>query len=294
MKVLLALDGSAPSLVARDLVRSLPWPAATVVHLLAAYQVPIDWTGGVGTTMDWVGDVDDAIRDQVRDELRTHATPLVDSGLRVEQHVSRERAADAINALAAQIGADLIVTGSRGRGQLASMLLGSVATEVATHAACPVLVARGTTVSRLLVATDGSATADAIPQRLGKWDVFRGSRGDAVAVSVPDGPAFELMVSLYTLANEHLAALRAESAEKVRADADAMAKSLTSIGIPATAHVRSGDPANEILAAAEEHGSDLIATGSRGLSGVERLLLGSVARNVLIHARRSVLIMRGG
>lgn len=292
MKVLLALDGSAPSLVARDLVRSLPWPAATVVHLLAAYQVPIDWTGGVGSTMDWVGDVEDAIRDQFHDELRTHAAPLVDGGLTIERHVIRGRAADAINDLAAQIGADLIVTGSRGRGQLASMLLGSVATEVATHAACPVLVARGTTVSRLLVATDGSATADAIPERLGDWDLFRGSQTDAVAVSVPDDPAFELMVGLYTLGDERLAAMRAESAEKARADADAMAQRLTSIGIPATAHVRKGDPAHEILAAAEDHGSDLIVTGSRGLAGIERLLLGSVARNVLIHARRSVLIMR--
>ena len=36
MKVLLALDGSAPSLVARDLVAALTWPDGTVVHLLAA------------------------------------------------------------------------------------------------------------------------------------------------------------------------------------------------------------------------------------------------------------------
>jgi nucleotide-binding universal stress UspA family protein len=292
MKVLLALDGSAPSLVARDLVLSLPWPAETVVHVLAAYQVPMNWTGGVGSIMDWVGDVEDAIRDQVHDELRTHATPLVSSGLRVEQHVSRDRAADAINDVAAQIGADLIVTGSRGRGQLTSMLLGSVATEVATHAPCPVLVARGTTVSRLLVATDGSSAADAIPERLGEWGIFLGSRADAVAVSVPDGPAFELMVNLYTLGDERIAALRADSAEKVRLDAEAMVESLTAIGISATALVRSGDPAHEIVAAAEECGSDLIVTGSRGLGGIERLLLGSVARNVLIHARRSVLIMR--
>lgn len=294
MKVLLALDGSAPSLVARDLIVGLPWPAETVVHLLAAYQVPIDWTGGVGSTMDWVGDVEDAIRDQFHDELWTHAVPLVDGPLKIERHVIRGRAADAINDLASEIGADLIVTGSRGRGQLASMLLGSVATEVATHASCPVLVARGTTVSRLLVATDGSATANAIPERLGEWDVFRGSHADAVAVSVPDDPGFELMVGLYTLGDERLAALRTESAEKARADADAMAQRLSSIGIPATSHVKKGDPAHEILAAAEDYGSDVIVTGSRGLGALERLLLGSVARNVVIHARRSVLIMRGG
>lgn len=292
MKAILALDGSAPSLVARDLVAGLPWPADATIHMLSAYQVSVDWTGGVGSTMDWVGDVQDAIRDQLDVQLRTNAAPLVAAGLKVEQHVIRGRAANAINDLAAQIEADLIVTGSRGRGRLASMLLGSVATEVATHAPCPVLVVRRATASRLLVATDGSGSAEAIPKRLGEWDVFRGSLANAVAVSVPDDPAFELMVGLYTLGDERVAALRAESAAKARADGDAMAERLTSIGIPATAAVRNGDPAHEILAAAEDHRSDLIITGSRGLGAVERLLLGSVARNVLIHARCSVLIMR--
>lgn len=294
MKAILALDGSAPSLVARDLVVGLPWSADATIHLLAAYQVPVDWTGAVGSTMDWVGDIQDAIRDRLDEQLRAHAAALVDAGLKVEQHVIRGRAADAINDLAAEIGADLIVTGSRGRGQLASMLLGSVATEVATHAPCPVLVVRRATASRLLVATDGSESANAIPERLGAWGIFRGSEANAVAVSVPDDPAFELMVGLYTLGDERVGALRAESAAKAQTDGDSMAERLTSIGIPATADVRNGDPAHEILAAAEDHGSDLIVTGSRGLGAVERLVLGSVARNVAIHARCSVLIVRDG
>ncbi|MGQ0608278.1 MAG: universal stress protein, partial [Chloroflexota bacterium] len=75
---------------------------------------------------------------------------------------------------------------------------------------------------------------------------------------------------------------------------DAMAQRLTAIGIPTTPHLRAGNPAREILAAAGEHGTDLIVTGSRGLSGLERMVLGSVARNVQIHARCSVLIVRTG
>jgi len=294
MKAILALDGSAPSLVARDLVVGLPWPADATIHLLVSYQVPVDWTGVVGSTMDWVGDIQDAVRDRLDEQLRAHAGPLVDAGLKVEQHVIRGRAADAINDLAAEIGADLIVTGSRGRGQLASMLLGSVATEVATHAPCPALVVCLATASRLLVATDGSGSSKAIPERLGAWGIFRGSQANAVAVSVPDDPAFELMVGLYTLGDERVGALRAESAAKAQTDGEAMAERLTSIGIPATADVRNGDPAHEILAAAEDHGSDLIVIGSRGLGAVERLVLGSVARNVAIHARCSVLIVRDG
>ena len=294
MKILLALDGSPPSLVARDLVGALSWPEGTVIHLVAAYQVPIDWTGGVGSTMDWVGDVVDAIHDQLEDDLRALGGPLAERGLTVERHVVRGRAPDVINQSASELAADLIVTGSRGRGQLRSMLLGSVAAEMAAHAPCPVLVARSTHVSRLLVATDGSSNAGLIPDRLGSWGIFRGVQADVVAVAVPDGPAFELMVGLYTLGDDRLANQRRELQMRAGRDADNMTARLADVGIPTTPHVRSGDPAAEIVGAAQERGADLIVTGSRGIGGIEGLLLGSVARNVLIHAHCSVLMVRTG
>ena len=40
-------------------------------------------------------------------------------------------------------------------------------------------------------------------------------------------------------------------------------------------------------------GADLIITGSRGLGDIRRLLTGSVAHDVLLHANVSVLVMRG-
>jgi nucleotide-binding universal stress UspA family protein len=56
--------------------------------------------------------------------------------------------------------------------------------------------------------------------------------------------------------------------------------------------LRTGHTAAEIIAAAENLGADLIVTGSRGLHGFDRLLLGSVARNVVHHASASVLVVR--
>ncbi len=294
MKVLLALDGSPPSLVARDLVGTLSWPEGTVIHLMAAHQVPIDWTGGVGSTMVWVGNVEDAIHDQLDEDLRASAAPLREKGLAVEHHVARGRAADAIIDAAVTLGVDLIVTGSRGRGPLRSMLLGSVAVEVAAHAPCPVLVARSAEISRLLVATDGSSNAGLIPEWLGRWGIFRGVQADVVAVAVPDEPGFELMVRLYTLGDERLSNLRQELQLRASNDADALAARLTDAGVPSTPHVRSGDPAAEILGAAQDAHADLVVVGSRGLTGLESLLLGSVARNVLSHAHCSVLIVRKG
>ena len=47
-----------------------------------------------------------------------------------------------LNAAAAE-GADLIVVGSRGRGPVGRLLLGSVSDHIVRHADCPVLVVRG-------------------------------------------------------------------------------------------------------------------------------------------------------
>lgn len=53
-----------------------------------------------------------------------------------------------------------------------------------------------------------------------------------------------------------------------------------------------GDPASKILELADEVGVDLIAMGSHGKSGVLSLLMGSVSRKVIDHAKRPVLIVR--
>ncbi|HEU5325136.1 MAG TPA: universal stress protein [Candidatus Limnocylindria bacterium] len=290
MNILLALDGSPSSLVARDLVAGLSWPEATTVDLLAAYQTPIDWSGGMAPA-DWMGEVDEATRGQLAEDLEAAAAPLLQHGLAVERHVVAGRPATEIVAAAHARDAALVVMGSRGRGPLRSMLLGSVAGEVTAHAACPVLVARHPTVTRLVVATDGSAGAELIPDRLAALGAFTGVPADVVAVSIPDTPTFELIVGLYTLGDERLSHRRQELRQRFAAAADRMVERLTAVGIPATGHVRAGDPAHEVLALAREREADLVVTGSRGLGALDRLLLGSVARNVLHHATASVLVV---
>jgi nucleotide-binding universal stress UspA family protein len=292
MRILIALDGSEGAGLARDLVVALPLPGSTDVHLVAAYQVPTDWAPELGAGLAWIDDAETAMQETLHESLGTMAAPFVAEGITPIEHVVRGRAATAICDVARSIGADLVVTGSRGRGVIAATLLGSVAAEVATHAPCPVLVARGATVSRLLVATDGSRSAEHIPDRLGAWGFFRGLPADVVAVSISDTPTFELIVGLYTLGDDRLADKRRDLHERYGKAAEAMAARLSGIGIEATGHVRTGDVAHEILHAARDHGADLVITGSRGLGALDRLLLGSVARNVLTHFDQSVLIMR--
>lgn len=48
-----------------------------------------------------------------------------------------------------------------------------------------------------------------------------------------------------------------------------------------------------ILDTAQEVGADMVVIGSHGRSGIEKLVLGSVAQSVVSHARVPVLVVRG-
>jgi nucleotide-binding universal stress UspA family protein len=63
-------------------------------------------------------------------------------GTVVEAHLIEGRIAPEIVALAEEIGAGLIVIGSRGHGGIRRALMGSVSDSVVRHAHCPVLVVR--------------------------------------------------------------------------------------------------------------------------------------------------------
>ena len=60
--------------------------------------------------------------------------------------------------------------------------------------------------------------------------------------------------------------------------------------VTATETLTAGDPAGELLRMANEDAVDLIILGARGLSAVQRLLLGSVSEAVLRDAQCAVLI----
>jgi nucleotide-binding universal stress UspA family protein len=57
-------------------------------------------------------------------------------------------------------------------------------------------------------------------------------------------------------------------------------------------HIRIGKPAEELLDLARDVGADLIIVGSKGLTGVERLVLGSVSEKVVREAKCTVEVAR--
>ena len=99
------------------------------------------------------------------------------------------------------------------------------------------------------------------------------------------------------LYSDTMTAYEASSAaerEARQAACEATAKRLRDGGLEATAEVREGDAAHQIVASARVHDAGIIVVGTRGQTGLRRLVLGSVARNVLLHAPCSVLVVREG
>jgi len=72
----------------------------------------------------------------------------------------------------------------------------------------------------------------------------------------------------------------------------AKARLETELGIEATVQYREGDPPEEVLAAAEGTGVDLIVMGTHGRRGISRMLMGSVTSHVVLHSGVDVLVVK--
>ena len=82
-----------------------------------------------------------------------------------------------------------------------------------------------------------------------------------------------------------------EEAARTRAEEGAARARAAGLDAQPRTGVRAGTVWQAILADAEEIGADAIVLGTRGLTGVKSLFLGSVSRGVLQHADRPVIVV---
>jgi nucleotide-binding universal stress UspA family protein len=137
----------------------------------------------------------------------------------------------------------------------------------------------------IVLGTDGSPSAAAALRRA--VEVARGSGALVHLVTAyPDVPAYGERIQ--SSAKAGLIDLR-EVAEGVLARA---ADELRSQGVQVDTHAREGEPASVIMDVAREQQADLIVVGARGLTGLQRFLLGSVSSKLAHHAACSVMIVR--
>jgi nucleotide-binding universal stress UspA family protein len=131
-RIVVGVDGSASS------QQALRWAVRQArltgdeLHAVAVWDYP---TGAlVLEDVDWFGITGKALDDTVT------ATLPQDEADWVQRSVQRGYPARVLLDTAAD--AELLVVGSRGRGGMVGMLLGSVSQHVVTHARCPVVIVR--------------------------------------------------------------------------------------------------------------------------------------------------------
>ena len=135
-RIVLALDGSPEAdhalPVAKELAQALKAPV-TIVHVREMMLAPV--VGGVTRRID---------ETQVEARIGEHVAALRASGIDVDLQVIASTYAGGpaheIAGAAAEVGAGLIVAGTRGMGLIKGMLVGSVAHRLPYVATCPVLI----------------------------------------------------------------------------------------------------------------------------------------------------------
>ncbi len=297
MRILLAVDGSVSSDRATELISSFPLPPGSVIRAVSVQQPYVDVLA-----LSWasVGQGPQAVETEEKAEAADHRQAVVNAerallrpGIKVEGFLLRGRPGSAIVDEAKSMGADLVVVGSRGHGTIATMVLGSTASEIVDHAPCPVLVARGSSLGTLAFADDGSNAARTAEKVLSTWPIFAGRPISVLTVAETAVPvAAGFTPGLYDQVLESYAKSVDVAREEVREEADTAAGRLGGAGLDAQPVVLEGDPAAEIVRFSAEREIGTIVMGTRGHTGLTRLLLGSVARNVLLHAHCSVLVVR--
>ena len=285
MRILIGVDGSRASTTACELVASRTWPIGTRVTLLSAVEILSDWTGLAPPSANDF----ESRREAMEIVLEDRAAALRAAGLAVDSALESGRAADVLMARADEVFADLIVVGSRGHGPWTSAVTGSVSAALVDHAGCPVLVVRSPSLSRMLLASDGTPSSRAIPSVLAAWgNAFRGLPVEVLSVAPHDG-----FITPWAIWADDQDDLLESDAAGYQAIAEGVADELMELGFYAAAISRKGDASRLIVSEGREWGADLIVTGSRGIGTLHRLMGGSVAHDVLMHARSSILVVRG-
>ncbi len=292
MRVILATDGSDATREADWFLSRLPFPEPTQLTIVNVALVP--------SLASLRREFPQSVNEMLDQYLARAEAILVEEAARfdgingtVDTCPLSGHPADEIVGLAEEKEADLIVLGARGLSATQRFLLGSVSLKVAKRAPCSVLVTRphqtdgGTDQPlRIVICHDGS---DASSQAVHMMARFHwGEHVEITVLSVvtailhPGMAIYQKVGALWEGEKRQAKASLAWAVEHLRESTPKVSSEYR--------ETESVD--DEILKVIEERGADLVVLGHRGLSRLDRFILGSTSENVLRHAPCSVWIVR--
>lgn len=288
MRVLIGFDGSAQARSAVEEVLRFPWPPGLRVRALVAL-------GGIEGPA--------AMRAVVQDRLRGQADGIEERLRRrwptARATLSGEPPAAALLAECRRTRPDLVVLGWRGHGPIRRLLMGSVSRRVAREARTAVMVVRGarertSAARRFVLGYDGSHNARRALRFVAKLAPSSGCRA-LIVRSLPPLYSPPLSPMPQSARRQLLARIaRAERAreKRSRAQLERAAGVLRRRGWSVETRLTPQAPLHSLLEAASALDADALVVGARGVSGLDRLLLGSVASGALERSRCPVIVAR--
>lgn len=281
--IVVGVDGSWQS------TQALSWAAQEArrtgrpIHLIHAFA-PDYPSLGYGLVADR-----SVLREQAEEQLRSAKETIhtIDSHVEITTGLSSGFPSAAL--VRASKEARLVVVGTRGQSLLAGTVLGSVSSQVAMHAHCPVIIVRGAQgedvgqTHRILVGYDGSPQAqlalelafdEAVVQDAELLCVQAWWPGEVEEAEAAHGREWG------DYQQEQQDAVRRLLKDRLTANPD----------VSFTHEVVKGNPAKMLIE--RSHEADLVAVGARGNGGFQGLMLGSVSSAVLQKANCTIALIR--
>lgn len=137
---------------------------------------------------------------------------------------------------------------------------------------------------KILIPVDGSAGSDKAVRFA--ISLTEGKEKEIILLNVQ--PSYNTPNMKIFFSQAQIQVLQFEASQEVL---DHTRKTTDSLSVPVSTLVRTGDPGKEICAEARNSGVDFIVMGYRGLGGVMRAIMGSVATHVLHETPCPVIIV---
>jgi nucleotide-binding universal stress UspA family protein len=285
--ILVPLDGSEFSERALPMATSLAQAMESKVILMHAASASV--FPGADPTEAQCQAIEDA-----ESYLAALANGLSEQGLTVEVAAPFGDAAESIVLEVGMRTADLVVMCTHGRSGMGRWIYGSVAEQVLAHSPAPVLLVRPTGEivtlmperAPLLVSLDGSAFAEAALSHA--VALARAFGGPILLVRALEQPVISYEYAVTGILYESME----EQRRQAEAYLEGVAQRLRSDGLNVDTLVWEGWPADVIVHRGMASDARLIVMATHGRTGIARLVLGSVALEVVRRTHLPVLLVR--
>jgi nucleotide-binding universal stress UspA family protein len=136
-RIMIATDGSQPAEAALDLAIGLARETAAMLHVVCVRPLAFHDPAGARSGHPSVRTLDGAERIAADAAVRARA-----AGVRVQAHFLCGSEVDCLLDAVRELRVDLVVVGSRGRGMLGDLLMGTVSRALVHDARTPVIVVK--------------------------------------------------------------------------------------------------------------------------------------------------------